>query len=230
MPFPKIAAVATRDAASSVHAGARCSLLAGYADEERRGFFRRSDIDGRHLVDRSGHLPARRVGRRAQRSLPRAGALAPRRVGGAWRAGAGRLGRARASISSRPRRAPDVLTPSLDAHLISRLGCRPDIQRVHVGDTGCASAMVALQQAANHLHRVPGRRALVIAVEICSAAYYPGRPAGERGGARDLRRRRRARSPSPPAAGAVDRRRTGRSFTPSISAPWDSSIRAGGRA
>src|SRR5206468_2785267 len=64
------------------------------------------------------------------------------------------------------------LTPSLDAHLISRLGCRSDIQRVHVGDTGCASAMVALQQAANYLTAFPGRRALVIAVEICSAAYF----------------------------------------------------------
>src|SRR6185503_3727508 len=64
------------------------------------------------------------------------------------------------------------LTPSLDAHLISRLGCRADIQRVHVGDTGCASAMVALQQASNYVTAFPGRRALVIAVEICSAAYF----------------------------------------------------------
>jgi alkylresorcinol/alkylpyrone synthase len=64
------------------------------------------------------------------------------------------------------------LTPSLDAHLIGRLGCRADIQRVHVGDTGCASAMVALQQASNYVTAFPGRRALVIAVEICSAAYF----------------------------------------------------------
>jgi alkylresorcinol/alkylpyrone synthase len=63
------------------------------------------------------------------------------------------------------------LCPSLDAHLISELGCRPDIQRVHVGDTGCASAMVALQQALNHLVAFTGHRALVVAVEICSAAY-----------------------------------------------------------
>src|SRR5688500_13878756 len=64
------------------------------------------------------------------------------------------------------------LTPSVDAHLIARLGARRDIQRVHVGDTGCASAMVALQQAWNHLHAFPRHRALVIAVEICSAAYF----------------------------------------------------------
>src|SRR4029434_8470426 len=64
------------------------------------------------------------------------------------------------------------LTPSLDARLIARLGCRSDIQRVHVGDTGCASAMVALQQASNYVSAFPGGRALVIAVEICSTAYF----------------------------------------------------------
>ena len=64
------------------------------------------------------------------------------------------------------------LTPSLDAHLIGRLGCRPDVQRVHVGDTGCASAMVALQQASNYVAASRTRRALVVAVEICSAAYF----------------------------------------------------------
>jgi alkylresorcinol/alkylpyrone synthase len=64
------------------------------------------------------------------------------------------------------------LTPSIDAHLIARLGARSDVQRVHVGDTGCASAMVALEQAWNHLHAFPRHRALVVAVEICSAAYF----------------------------------------------------------
>jgi len=64
------------------------------------------------------------------------------------------------------------LTPSLDAHLIARLGCRPHIQRVHVGDTGCASAMVAMQQAWNHLQAFPGHKALVMAVEICSTTYF----------------------------------------------------------
>jgi alkylresorcinol/alkylpyrone synthase len=32
--------------------------------------------------------------------------------------------------------------------------------------------MVALQQAANHLHAFPLHRAVVVAVEICSAAYF----------------------------------------------------------
>ena len=56
------------------------------------------------------------------------------------------------------------MTPSVDARLVSQLGCRADVQRVHVGDTGCASAMVALQQAWNHLRAFPDHRALVVAV------------------------------------------------------------------
>jgi polyketide synthase Type III len=64
------------------------------------------------------------------------------------------------------------LVPSLDAHLIRALGFRNDVQRVHVGDTGCASAMVALQQASTYLRAFPERRALAVSVELCSATYY----------------------------------------------------------
>src|SRR6266850_1871750 len=169
MPFPNIAAVAT---ATPPHRFTQAQLLAlaGYADEERRGFFRRSDIDGRHLwIDPATFRPDESVDELNDR----------------FRAGALHLGEsaARGALARAGWDARDVdfiatttctgrLTPSLDAHLISRLGCRSDIQRVHVGDTGCASAMVALQQAANYLTAFPGRRALVIAVEICSAAYF----------------------------------------------------------
>jgi len=62
--------------------------------------------------------------------------------------------------------------PSLDAQIVSELGLKPSIQRVHVGDTGCASAMVALQQVYNHLRAFPDHRAVMVAVEICSAAYF----------------------------------------------------------
>jgi alkylresorcinol/alkylpyrone synthase len=41
-----------------------------------------------------------------------------------------------------------------------------------VGDTGCASAIVALQQAYNHLRAFPDHLAAVVAVEVSSASYY----------------------------------------------------------
>jgi predicted naringenin-chalcone synthase len=169
MPFAKIAAVAT---ATPPHRFTQEQVLAlaGYADDERRGFFGRSDIDGRYLwIDPATFRPDESIDELNDR----------------FRAGALNLGEsaARGALARAGWGAGDVdfiatttctgrLTPSLDAHLISRLGCRSDIQRVHVGDTGCASAMVALQQAANYVTAFPGRRALVIAVEICSTAYF----------------------------------------------------------
>ena len=169
MPFPKIAAVAT---ATPPHRFTQSDILtlAGYGDAERSGFFRRSDIEGRYLwMDPATFRPNESVDELNDRF--REGALA--------------LGEsaARRALAAAGWDALDVdfiatttctgrLTPSLDARLIGRLGCRPDIQRVHVGDTGCASAMVALQQASNYVTAFPGRRALVIAVEICSAAYF----------------------------------------------------------
>jgi predicted naringenin-chalcone synthase len=169
MPSPKIAAVAT---ATPPHRFTQAELLAlaGYRDNERRGFFRRSDIEGRHLwVDPTTFRPDESVDDLNARF--RTGALelseaAARRV--LTRAGWD----ARDVDFVATTTCTGRLTPSIDAQLIGRLGCRPDIQRVHVGDTGCASAMVALQQAANHLAAFPGRRALVVAVEICSAAYF----------------------------------------------------------
>jgi predicted naringenin-chalcone synthase len=169
MPFPRIAAVAT---ATPPHRFTQSQLLtlAGYRDEERSGFFRRSDIDGRHLwIDPATFRPSESVDELNDR----------------FREGALELGES-AALRALERAGWDVgdvdfiatttctgrLTPSLDARLIGRLGCRSDVQRVHVGDTGCASAMVALQQASNYLTAFPGRRALVVAVEICSAAYF----------------------------------------------------------
>ena len=144
--------------------------MAGYADERRRGFFAASDIAGRHLwIDPATFRPNETVDELDARFRDGALALAE--------------SAARAALTRAGWRADDVdfvatttctgrLTPSVDAHLIARLGARSDVQRVHVGDTGCASAMVALQQAWNHLHAFPRHRALVVAVEICSAAYF----------------------------------------------------------
>jgi alkylresorcinol/alkylpyrone synthase len=169
MSAPRILAVGTA-IPPAYFPQSRLAELAGYTDAQRHGFFARSGIEGRHL-----YLDPDRV-----RTDESADELNER-----FRQGALELGRA-AVLSCLERagwtpRDLDFLAtttctgrlcPSLDAHLIKALGCRPDIRRVHVGDTGCASAMVALQQAANHLVAFPAHRAVVLAVEICSAAYY----------------------------------------------------------
>jgi predicted naringenin-chalcone synthase len=169
MQLPRIAAVAT---ATPTERFTQDELLrlAGYGDERRRGFFAASDITGRHLyIERDRFRPNETVDELNDR----------------FRRGALELGEraARATLARAGWTAGQLdflvtttctgrLTPSLDAHLVARLGCRPDVQRVHVGDTGCAAAVVALQQAWNHLRAFPDHRALVLAVEICSAAYF----------------------------------------------------------
>jgi alkylresorcinol/alkylpyrone synthase len=169
MSLPKIVAVAT---ATPPHRFSQGELLAlaGYDDPRRRGFFEKSGIDSRALyIDPVAFRPDESVDAMQERF--RRGAL---EIGEA----AARLALARAGWT--PADVDFVgtttctgrLTPSLDAHLIARLGCRPDVQRVHVGDTGCAAAVVSLQQAWNHLRAFPRHRALIVAVELCSTAYY----------------------------------------------------------
>ena len=168
MPLPRIAAVAT---ATPKHRFGQEALLAlaGYADERRRGFFAASDIEGRHLyIDPATFTPNESVDELNAR----------------FARGAVELGEAaaRAALARAGWEARDLdflvtttctgrMTPSLDAHLIARLGCRREVQRAHVGDTGCASALVALEQAWNHVSALEGHRALVVSVELCSCAY-----------------------------------------------------------
>ena len=166
---PRIAAVATA-VPPYRYTQAQILALAGYADERRRGFFAASDIEGRHLwIDPARFTPNETVDELNARFCEGALALAE----SAARATLARAGWTPEDVDFiATTTCTGRLTPSLDAHLVARLGCRAEVQRVHVGDTGCASAMVALQQAWNHLQAFPRHRALVTAVEICSAAYF----------------------------------------------------------
>jgi predicted naringenin-chalcone synthase len=159
MGAPRIVAVAT---ATPPHRFDQATLLriAGYDDTLRTGFFRHSQIEGRHLyLDPATFTPNESVDQLGERF--RRGAID---LGAGW------------DLSDVDFLATTTCTgrlcPSLDAHIIAALGLKPSIQRVHVGDTGCASALVALQQAVNHVQAFPHHRAVVVAVEICSAAYF----------------------------------------------------------
>jgi predicted naringenin-chalcone synthase len=169
MRSPRIASVAT---ATPVHRFTQAELLrlAGYRDARRRGFFQHSDIEERRLyVDPARFRPDESLDELHDRF--RRGALELAET--AARRAAAAAGWALDEVDFlATTTCTGRLTPSLDARLVKQLGLRPDVQRVHVGDTGCASAMVALQQAWNHLHAFPRHRALVVAVEICSAAYF----------------------------------------------------------
>jgi alkylresorcinol/alkylpyrone synthase len=167
---PKIAAVAT---SVPPHRFDQSALLrlAGYGDARRTGFFANSQVEGRHLyVDPDTFAPNESIDqlnarfRRGAVELSTVAVLRALERAGWTRDKVDFL--ATTSCTGR-------MCPSLDAHLIKELGFKSSIQRVHVGDTGCASAMVALQQTCNHLHAFPAHRAVMVAVEICSAAYFP---------------------------------------------------------
>jgi len=52
------------------------------------------------------------------------------------------------------------------------MGFRKNVQRVPIIGLGCAGAIPTLQRATDFVRANPGRRALMLAVEICSACYY----------------------------------------------------------
>ena len=66
-----------------------------------------------------------------------------------------------------------LMTPSLDARVASRLGMRPDVRRLPLFGLGCAGGAGALIRVADLLRALPGRRALVLSVELCSLVFSP---------------------------------------------------------
>lgn len=64
------------------------------------------------------------------------------------------------------------LCPDLGSRLIGHMGFRPDVQRAPMLGLGCAGAVPTLQRANDFARANPGKMALMLAVEICSASYY----------------------------------------------------------
>ncbi len=64
------------------------------------------------------------------------------------------------------------LCPGLSALLVKELGLRTDVQRADLVGMGCAGAIPGVQRGSDFVRAYPDRRALVVAVEVCSACYY----------------------------------------------------------
>ncbi len=64
------------------------------------------------------------------------------------------------------------LCPGVSSHVAERLGMRPDAWLHDLVGLGCAAAIPTLRVAAQDLAANPDARVAVVAVEICSAAFY----------------------------------------------------------
>jgi alkylresorcinol/alkylpyrone synthase len=63
------------------------------------------------------------------------------------------------------------MIPSLDAHLINRMGFRPDVRRIPITELGCAAGAAALGRATDFVRAYPDGTVLVVAVELPSLAF-----------------------------------------------------------
>lgn len=68
-----------------------------------------------------------------------------------------------------------LLCPGLSAHLVQRMGFREDVQRVDILGMGCSAALNGLQVATAFAQSQPNRIAVLLCVEVCSAAYVYNR-------------------------------------------------------
>lgn len=64
------------------------------------------------------------------------------------------------------------LCPGLTSHVAEALGLPPSTWLLDVTGAGCGAAVPALRAATQYLQAHPTQRAAVVAVEICSAAFY----------------------------------------------------------
>ena len=62
--------------------------------------------------------------------------------------------------------------PDLGSRLVGHMGFRGDVQRASMLGLGCAGALPTLQRACDFIRAHPDSRALMLAVEICSACYF----------------------------------------------------------
>jgi alkylresorcinol/alkylpyrone synthase len=65
------------------------------------------------------------------------------------------------------------MLPSIDAHLINRLGLRPEIRRLPITELGCAAGAAALARAWEQMQVYPDSNVLVLSIELPSLTFQP---------------------------------------------------------
>ncbi|WP_282608310.1 type III polyketide synthase [Pelagibius sp. Alg239-R121] len=66
-----------------------------------------------------------------------------------------------------------IATPSLDALLMDRLAFRRDAMRLPVFGLGCAGGVLGLSRAGSFASAMPGKKVLLLVVELCALTFRP---------------------------------------------------------
>ncbi len=144
--------------------------MAGYSSQRILEIFLNSDIDYRHLyVDPHKYSREETPDELNQRYLR-----------GAMETGCCAVHRCLESIGWAPQdidlllvcTCTGYLCPDLGSRLIGHMRFRRDVERAPLLGLGCAGALPTLQRAWDYAKARPGRKALMLTVEICSASYY----------------------------------------------------------
>ena len=144
--------------------------LAGYKNPRILNIFLNSDIEYRHFyIDPATFTPNETADQLNQRYLR-----------GAMETGCRAVESCLKSVALTPRdvdmfavaSCTGYLCPDLGSRLIGHMKFRDDVERAPLLGLGCAGAMPALQRVWDYAAARPGRKALMLAVEICSASYY----------------------------------------------------------
>jgi alkylresorcinol/alkylpyrone synthase len=67
-----------------------------------------------------------------------------------------------------------LATPSIDARLLNRLGCRRDAAHLPVWGRGCAGGAAGISHVSDYLRGQPEGVAVIVAAEFCGLTFLPG--------------------------------------------------------
>lgn len=142
---------------------------AGYESERIRKIFLNSDIEYRHFYFGSTPILQETADQQNERYLSGAMKTGCRAIVNCLEASsAGVKDVDFLAVCS----CTGYVCPDLSSRLIAHMRFNRNVQRASIVGLGCAGAVPTLQRAAEFVRANPGRKALILAVEICSACYY----------------------------------------------------------
>jgi predicted naringenin-chalcone synthase len=143
--------------------------MAGYTSLRILEIFRNCDIDFRHFYVAPGLIREETPGELNQRYLRGAMETGCRAIAACLQAAHSKVTDIDLLVVCT---STGYVCPDLGSRLIAHMGFRSDIHRAVMVGLGCAGALPTLQHACDFVRAHPERKALMLAVEICSACYF----------------------------------------------------------